>query len=174
MTWQLDPTHTRIEFSAKHMVVAKVRGTFNSYDLDATIDEANLANSQATLFIDVASLDSGVADRDAHLKSADFFDAENHPKITFATKRIEPKGDGEYRFVGDLTIRGVTKQVELEGEAHGPFQDPWGGKRIALSAEAKVNRKDFGLTWNVPLGGDGVLVSDKVTLSIEAELVPAA
>lgn len=174
MTWQLDPAHTRIEFTARHMLVARVRGTFDSYDLDAKINTDDLSKSSVTLAIDAASVDTGVADRDAHLKSADFFDVEQFPKITFQTKRIEPKGNGDYRFVGDLTIRDETREVVFDGEAHGPVQDPWGGQRIALSAETKVNRKDFGLTWNVPLGADGALVSDKVTLSIEAQLVPAA
>ncbi|MCK9518257.1 MAG: YceI family protein [Dehalococcoidia bacterium] len=173
MTWQLDPTHTRIEFSARHMLVSRVRGVFDSYQLEAKIDESDLSKSSATLTIDAASVDTGVEDRDAHLKSGDFFDVENHPKIVFETKRIEPKGDGEYRVVGNLTIRDETREVEFKGEAHGPAEDPWGGKRIALTAEAQVNRKDFGLTWNVPLA-EGALVSDKVTLSIEAELVPAA
>lgn len=174
MTWQFDPTHTRIEFAAKHMLVAKVRGTFNSFDLAADIDEDDLSKSSATISIDVESVDTGVADRDAHLRSADFFDAENHPKMTFQTRRIEDRGDGEYRLVGDLTVRGTTREVVLEGEAHGPFDDPWGGRRVALSAEGKINRKDFGLTWNMPLGVDGALVGDTVKLSIDAELVPLA
>ncbi len=171
--WKFDPAHTSIEFTARHMMVAKVRGTFTNYTLSADIDEANLANSKGRIEIEAASVETGQPDRDNHLRSADFFDAENHPKIVFETKSIEHKGDNEYRLVGDLTIRGVTHEVVFEGEAHGPFDDPFGGRRIGLSAEAKVNRKDWGLTWNMPFGADSLTVSDKVTLSIDAELVPA-
>jgi len=171
--WKLDPAHTRIEFTARHMMVAKVRGSFSRYNLTAQIDENNLANSKGRLEIEVASIDTGVADRDAHLKSPDFFDVEKFPKMVFETKSIEHKGGNEYRLVGDLTIRDQTREVVFEGEAYGPFTDAFGGRRIGVSAEAKVNRKDWGLTWNMPFGTDGVAVSDKITLNFEAELVPA-
>jgi polyisoprenoid-binding protein YceI len=173
MPWQLDPTHSSISFSGKHMLVATVRGQFRSWQVDANIDEANLANSNATVRIDATSVDTGVEQRDNHLRSADFFDAENHPEILFQVKRVEPKGE-EYRLVGDLTIRGITREVALDGEIDGPIDDPWGGKRVGLSAEGKLNRKDWGLDWNVPLSAGGILVSEQIKFTIDAELVKAA
>ncbi|MGE5597709.1 MAG: YceI family protein [Hyphomicrobiales bacterium] len=174
MTWQVDPTHTSIEFRAKHMMVSTVKGIFQSYNIDAEINEDDLTASKGTVEIDVASVNSGSKDRDDHLRSPDFFDAEKYPKMRFASRKIERTGDGEYRLVGDLTIRDVTKEVVLEGEAHGPFEDPWGAKRVALSAEGQINRKDWGLTWNVPLGLQGAVVGDTIKLSIDAELVKSA
>ena len=173
MAWQLDPTHSSISFSGKHMLVATVRGQFRSWQVDADVDEANLANSTGTVRIDASSLDTGVEQRDNHLRSADFFDAENHPEIVFRLNRIEPKGE-ESRLVGDLTIRGITHEVTLDGEIDGPIDDPWGGKRVGLSAEGKLNRKDWGLDWNVPLSAGGILVSEQIKISIDAELVKAA
>ena len=173
MAWQLDPTHSSISFSGKHMLVATVRGQFRSWQADATIDEKNLANSKGTIRIDAASLDTGVEQRDTHLRSADFFDVENNPEILFQVKRVEPKGE-EYRVVGDLTLRGVTREVALEGEIAGPLDDPWGGKRVGLSAEGKLNRKDWGLDFNVPLSAGGILVGEQIKISIDAELVKAA
>lgn len=174
MTWTLDPTHATIGFAGKHMVVAKVRGKFNNFDADVTIDEQDLSRSSATITIEVASLESGMEARDNHLKSPDFFDAAAYPNITFVTRSIESLGGTKYRFNGDLTIRGVTREVAFEGEADGPLQDPWGGTRVALSASTKVNRKDWGLEWNLPLGMDGVLVSDDITLELDAEFQKAA
>lgn len=173
MTWQIDPTHSTIGFSGKHMLVATVRGQFRSWQADTEVDETNLANSKATLRIDARSVDTGVEQRDNHLRSADFFDVENHPEIVFALKKVTPNG-GDYRFEGDLTIRGVTREVELAGEIDGPLEDPWGAQRIGLSAEGKLNRKDWGLTFNAPLAAGGVLVGDQIKLSIDAELVRAA
>lgn len=173
MAWQLDPTHSSISFSGKHMLVATVRGQFRSWQVDADVDEVNLANSTGTVRIDASSLDTGVEQRDAHLRSADFFDVTNHPEIVFQVKRIEPRGE-ESRLVGDLTIRGVTHEVALEGEINGPIDDPWGGKRVGLSAEGKLNRKDWGLDWNVPLSAGGILVGEQIKISIDAELVKAA
>ncbi len=173
MTWQIDPTHSTINFSGKHMLVATVRGQFRSWQAEAEIDETNLANSKATLRIDAKSVDTGVEQRDNHLRSADFFDVENHPEIVFTLRKVAPNGS-DYRFEGDLTIRGVTREVELAGEIDGPLEDPWGAQRIGLSAEGKLNRKDWGLTFNAPLAAGGVLVGDQIKLSIDAELVRAA
>ena len=173
MPWNLDPTHSALEFGVKHMVLTTVKGKFRSFAVDANIDEADLANSSATITIDAGSVDTGENDRDNHLRSADFFDAENHPQLIFVTKRLEPKG-GEYRIVGDLTIRGVTKEVALEGEVTGPLKDPWGNMRAGISAETKISRKDFGLTWNAALEMGGVVVGDAVKLAIDIELVKAA
>jgi polyisoprenoid-binding protein YceI len=174
MTWTIDPTHASIGFTGKHMVVAKVRGQFKEFDADVTIDEEDLSRSGGVIRIDVGSLDSGFDQRDKHLRSADFFDAETYPEITFRTKRIEPRGGEKYRFVGDLTIRDVTREVAFDGEVGGPLNDPWGNKRVVLSAAAKVNRKDWGLEWNLPLGADGLLVSDDITLELDAEFQKAA
>ncbi len=173
MTWQIDPNHSTIGFSGKHMLVATVRGQFRSWQADTEVDETNLANSKATLRIDARSVDTGVEQRDNHLRSADFFDVENHPEIVFTLKKVTPNGS-DYRFEGDLTIRGVTREVELAGEIDGPLEDPWGAQRIGLSAEGKLNRKDWGLTFNAPLAAGGVLVGDQINLSIDAELIRAA
>ncbi|MCC7363303.1 MAG: YceI family protein [Dehalococcoidia bacterium] len=173
MTWQLDPTHSSIQFGVKHMLVATTRGTFREYDVDATIDEANPAASQAVVTIRAASIDTGEANRDGHLKSADFFDAETYPEIVFRSKRIEPKGS-DVRLIGDLTVKGVTKEVALEGEWSAPQQDPFGGTRAGISVEGKVNRKDFGLTWTAPVELGGIVVGDTVKLSVDVELVKGA
>lgn len=174
MTWNLDPTHSSIQFAVKHMVISTARGTFRDFDIDAEVDPENFAASNATVTIKAESLDTNNDDRDTHLRSNDFFDVENHPNITFITKKIEPRGGQDYRIVGDLTIRGITKEVALQGEVNGPAVDPWGNQRLGLSANGKVNRKDFGLNWNVALEAGGFLVSDDVKLNIEAELVQAA
>lgn len=175
MAWQIDPNHANLGFSGKHMVISKVKGKFEDYQVDLNVDEENLANSAATIRVAVASVDSGFGQRDDHLRSADFFDAEQYPYITFATREIQPNGkDGHYRFIGDLTIRDVTREVAFDGEVAGPIQDPWGGTRLALSAATKVNRKDWGLDWNLPLGAGNLLVSDEITLELDAEFVKQA
>ncbi|MBE0609554.1 MAG: YceI family protein [Dehalococcoidia bacterium] len=174
MTWNLDPAHSGLQFAVKHMVISTVRGSFGEFAVDAEIDEANLANSRATVRIDAASLTTGNADRDAHLRSADFFDVEAHPSIVFESRGIERRGGDDYRITGDLTIRGITRAIVLDGEIQGPVKDPWGGLRFGLSASGKVNRKEFGLNWNAALEAGGFLVGDDVKLTIEAELVKAA
>jgi polyisoprenoid-binding protein YceI len=173
MTWNLDPAHSGLQFAVKHMVISTVRGNFRGFEVDAEIDETNLANSRATVRIDAASMTTGNADRDAHLRSADFFDVEAHPTIEFASRGIERRGGGDYRITGDLTIRGVTRTVVLDGEMQGPVKDPWGGLRFGLSATGKLNRKEFGLSWNAALEAGGFVVGDEVKLTIEAELVKA-
>lgn len=174
MIWTLDPAHSSIQFAVKHMVIATARGTFKDYDIAADVDPANFAAANATVTIKAQSLDTNNSDRDAHLRSPDFFDVENHPNITFITKKIEPRGGQDYRIVGDLTIRGITKEVALDGEVSGPAKDPWGNQRLGLSANGKLNRKEFGLNWNVALEAGGFLVGEDVKLNIEAELVQAA
>ena len=174
MTWNLDPAHSSIQFAVKHMVISTVRGSFNEFAIDAEIAETDLARSRATVRIAAASLSTGNNDRDAHLRSGDFFDAENHPELVFVTRAIEPRGGDDYRISGDLTIRGVTRPVTLDGEIQGPVKDPWGGTRFGLSASGKISRKEFGLDWNAVLEAGGLLVGDEVKLSIETELVKAA
>lgn len=174
MTWNMDPAHSGLQFAVKHMVISTVRGSFRDFAVEAEIDEANVANSRATVRIDAASLTTGNTDRDAHLRSADFFDVEAHPSIVFETRTIERRGGDDYRLTGDLTIRGITRAIVLDGEIQGPVKDPWGGVRFGLSASGKLNRKEFGLNWNSALEAGGFLVGDDVKLTIEAELVKAA
>jgi polyisoprenoid-binding protein YceI len=174
MTWNLDPAHSSVEFAVKHMIISSTKGRFQRYNVEATIDEANLANSQALVTIEADSIDTRDEKRDGHLRSADFFDTESFPKITFQTKRLEPKGGDDFKIVGDLTIRGVTKEVALDGEVSGPVKDPWGGTRVGLSAHTKVNRKEWGLNWNSALEAGGFLIGEDVRLNIETELVKAA
>ncbi len=173
MSWTMDPTHSSVEFAVKHMMISTVRGRFRKFGLTADVDPADLSKSKAEITIDVDSIDTREDGRDQHLRSADFFDVANHPTINFVSKRVETKGEGEVRIVGDLTIRGVTKEVSLKGEVSGPQKDPWGGIRMGLSAEGQINRKDFGLTWNAALETGGFVVSDNVKMVIEAELVEA-
>ncbi len=174
MPWNLDPAHSTIGFGVRHMVMSTVRGHFNDYSVAAEVDENDIARSSATVTIQAASIDTGDADRDAHLRSADFFDVEKHPEITFQSKRFEPKGGSDYRIVGDLTICGITKEVALDAEVTAPLKDPWGNMKAGLSAEGKINRKDFGLGWNAVLEAGGLVVGDSVKLSIELELAKAA
>ena len=169
-TYTLEPSHSSAEFAVKHMLIATTKGRFHDWAITADIDEENFANSSATVRIQAASVDTRTPDRDAHLRSADFFDAEAHPELTFVTRRIEPKG-GDWRITGDLTIRGVTKEVVLDAEVSGPVTDPWGGQRIGLSAHGKVNRKEFGMVWNAALDAGGFVLADDVKLSLEVELL---
>lgn len=167
----LDPTHSSAEFSVRHLMIASVTGRFKTVRGTIHYDEADPARSRVEAEIDVGSLDSGVVDRDAHLRSADFFDAEKHPTIAFASKRIELTGPDEGRIHGDLTIRGVTREVVLEAQRIGAVQDPWGNRRVGFEAETTLNRKDFGLTWNMALEAGGVVVGDKVKVRLSVEAV---
>lgn len=169
-TYVLEPSHSSVEFSVKHMMIATTRGRFTDYAVTAEIDEHNFANSSAVVRIQAASVDTRQADRDGHLRSSDFFDVETHPEITFVSRRIEPKG-GDWRIVGDLTIRGVTREIVLDAEASGPVTDPWGGTRIGISAYGKVNRKEFGMVWNANLDAGGLVLAEDVKLAIEVELL---
>lgn len=163
-TWVIDPTHTKVGFTARHLMVSKVRGTFD--DLAGTVSVADdIAASQVEVVIKTASIDTGVADRDGHLRSADFFDAENHPDMTFRSTAF----DGE-RLTGDLTIKGVSRPVTLEVEFNGVVQDPWGNTKAGFEASGELNRTDWGLTWNAALEAGGVLVSEKITLVLDVEL----
>lgn len=168
-TWSLDPAHSSIEFVARHLMVTKVRGGFG--DFSGTIEIAdNPTESVIEIEVDVASVVTGSADRDLHLKSSDFFDVENHPRMTFVSTSIVDIGDG-YLVTGDLTVRGVTSPMTLEVEYLGVMTDPWGNAKAAFSASGEVNREDWGLTWNTPLEAGGVLVSK--TAKIEIEVQPA-
>ena len=174
MTWNLDTTHSSVEFAVKHMVIASTKGRFTGYDVEANVDENNLANSNATVRIKADSIDTRDEKRDGHLRSADFFDVENNPYITFVSKRLEPNGHDDYKIVGDLTIRGVTREVPLDVEVGGQAKDPWGNVRMGFAATASLSRKDFGLTWNQALETGGVLVGDRVDVEIELEAIRQA
>ena len=174
-TWQLDPTHSSVEFSVKHMMMTTVRGRFK--DVQATLtgdrDHPEAAGIEAT--IDVNSIDTGVADRDAHLRSADFFDAENYPHITFRMTRIEggaPKQEGDrFEVIGELVIRDTTMEVVLDCEYEGRGTDPWGKTRAGFNFRTELDRREWGLKWNQTLETGGVLVANKVRIEGEVQFV---
>lgn len=172
-TYAVEPSHSSVEFAVKHMLIATTRGRFQDFQVTAEVDETNFANSSATVRLQAASIDTRQPDRDAHLRSADFLDAETYPELTFVTRRIEPKG-GDWRVTGDLTVRGVSREVVLDGEVSGPITDPWGGTRIGVSLSGKVNRKEFGMVWNAALDAGGFVLADDVKLAIEVELLKQA
>ncbi len=169
-TWKLDPNHTVVGAVARHLVVTKVRGKFNVFSGAIHVDDS-VEDSWAELEIDAASIDSGVQDRDNHLRSADFLDVEHHPKITYRSTRVEQTGPNALLVIGDLTIRGVTRPVALDVTYEGTFADPWGGRRAAFSATGELEREAWEMTWNVTLEMGGVLVSKTIQLEIEAQAV---
>ncbi|MBL7500129.1 YceI family protein [Frankia sp. CNm7] len=173
-TWTIDPAHSRLGFSAKHAMVTTVRGHFTEFEGTLQLDGSAPAASAASLTIQAASFDTGVADRDGHVKSADFLDVEQFPTLTFASTKIVDEGDDEYVVVGDLTIKGVTRPVELKLEFEGSSQDPFGNTRAGFSGSTTISRKDFGLTWNVVLDAGGVLVSDKVKIQLDVSAIKAS
>jgi polyisoprenoid-binding protein YceI len=173
-TWTIDPAHSLVEFSVKHMMIATVRGRFRDVAGTVILDPHDETSAAVDVTIDAASIDTGVAQRDGHLRSADFFDAETYPTLTYRSRRVEHVDDGVYRVVGDLTIRGVTREVVLRAEETGTVALPDGGKLAAFSASARISRRDFGLTWNQALETGGVLVGDDIKIALEVELVRAA
>lgn len=167
-TYQVDPVHSQVEFSVNHLVVFKVSGAFNDYQGVIEADSASKVLTSAQADIKVASIDTREVKRDGHLLSADFFDAEHHPLMTFTSKRVEGSGD-DITVVGDLTIRGTTKEVALKGSFRGENTDPWGNVRAGFSASTVINRHDFGLSWNKALETGGFVVGDEVTISLEIQ-----
>jgi len=167
--YALDTTHSYVSFSARHLMVTKVRGRFPVTEGKLVIAE-NPAESSVEATIDISAVESGDPKRDEHLRSADFFDVEQYPKIEFVSKKVEARG-GDFVLTGDLTVHGVTREVTWDLEFDGVVQDPWGGTRAGFSATIEVNRKDWGLEWNVALEAGGLLVSDKVRLNVEIEAV---
>ena len=171
-TWNLDTAHTRLGFAAKHAMVTTVRGAFLDFEGSLTIDGEHPEQSSAEVVIQAASFDSGNAQRDGHVRSADFLDVENHPTLTFRSREVRVDGD-DFVLVGDLTVRGTTQPVEIKGELEGADKDPFGNLRVGFSGETQISRKDFGLTWNVPLDSGGWLVSDKVKITLDVSAVKA-
>ena len=171
-TYDVDATHSRLGFAAKHAMVATVRGGFKVYSGEVFLDEENPQNSWAKVEIDVASVDTGNADRDAHLLTPDFFDVANHAKITFVSTKVEKVDDDVFTLIGDLTIKGVTHPVTLNVVKYGEFNDPGMGHRIGYAAETKINRKDFGMQFDMMLDGK-FIVSNEIQINIEGELVEA-
>ena len=173
-TWTVDPTHVSVEFAVKHLMIATVKGRFAT--VEATIHGApgDPLSASAEAVIEVATVDTGNADRDAHLRSADFFDAENYPSMRYVSRSVRPLDADEFEVEGDLTIRGITQPVTLRTRFEGLITDPWGNERIGLSAEGKIKRSDFGLMWNQALEMGGVVVGDEVRLSVQVEAVRQA
>ncbi len=170
--YQLDPVHSSVGFSVKHMMIAKVRGTFEKLSGQLTFDKNNPEAASAVATIDAASINTREPQRDTHLRSPDFFDIEKYPTLSFKSKSVIASGDGDLKVVGDLTIKGVTKEVTLQVERPSDeLKDPYGNLKIGLSASTKIRRKDFGLNWNAALEAGGVLVGDEVTIDLDLQFV---
>jgi len=168
--WEVDPNHTQLQFIARHMMVAKVRGKFEKWDIKLDIGERP-EDSTVTATIEAASLNSGVEDRDNHLRSGDFFNVEKYPTMTFTSTKVERTGDNTFQVTGDFTIRDVTKPLTFDVEYEGLWADPWGGTRIAFTAKSEIEREDWGVSWNVALEKGGWLVSKKVQIEVDLEAV---
>jgi polyisoprenoid-binding protein YceI len=171
--WDFDLSHSSVNFHVRHLMVSKVHGRFSLWNGKLELNEQDLTKSNLEVEIDAASVDTKEPKRDEHLRSADFFDVEKFPKLTFKSTSIAKDGD-DYKVTGDLTIRGITKSVTLLVEGGDQVKDPWGGIRTGFSAKTTVNRKDFGLTWNVALETGGFVVSDKIEITLEIEAVKKA
>jgi polyisoprenoid-binding protein YceI len=173
--WTIDPAHSAAHFSVRHLMISNVRGEFSKLSGSVTLDPADLTRSTVNVSLDTSSINTREPQRDEHLRSADFFDVANHPSISFRSTRIASAGPENFKLTGDLTIRGVTKEVTFDVEGPTPsIKDPWGNQRSGVTATAKINRKDFGLVYNSVIEGVGVAVGDAVSITIEAELVQKA
>lgn len=171
-TWNIDPAHSAAEFKVKHMMISNVKGTFGGLKGSLTLNQDNPNLSSVSASIDVNTISTCDAQRDGHLKSSDFFDAAKFPEMTFHSASVKKVSDGEYQVTGNLTIHGVSRQVTFAVEGPGaPAKDPWGNTRIGLSATAKINRKDYGLTWNSALETGGVLLGEEVTLTLDVQFI---
>jgi polyisoprenoid-binding protein YceI len=169
--WSLDPNHTHIGFKVKHLMVTNVRGVFNDYKGDVYTTGEDFSSAEIDLSIGAASVSTGEANRDNHLKSPDFFDTENFKDINFEGTSLQKKSGSEYILEGDLTLKGVTKKIKLEVEFNGIAKDQWGGKRAGFEVTGKISRKEFGLTWNAALETGGVVVGDEISVNCEIQLV---
>ena len=173
-TWQIDSAHSGIHFSVRHLVIAKVRGQFSRWSGALAVPEGDFSRASVEVTIDATSIDTGVADRDAHLRSADFFDVATFPEITFASTGVAKTVDDTFEVTGDLTIKGVTRSVTVEFDYTGTAVDPYGNTRLGLEGKTTVNRKDWGVNWNAALEAGGVLVSEKVTLEFDVSAIRSA
>lgn len=169
--WQIDSSHSGIQFTVRHLVIAKVRGQFGRWTGTLEVPDRDFARASVEVVIDASSIDTGVADRDAHLRSADFFDVEHYPEITFTSASVTETADDRLRVAGALTIKGVTRDVALDVDILGLAKDPWGNERAAFSATTSIDRREFGLTWNQVLETGGVMVGDRIDIAIEIEAV---
>lgn len=172
-TWKLDPIHSHIEFSVRHLMITTVKGRFTGVDGTVSIDEADPSNSEVDVRIESSTIDTREPQRDAHLRSADFLDVEKFPHLTFKSRRITDRKGSAFKLAGDLTIHGVTREAVLDVTDEGRGKDPWGGERAGFSASTKINRKDYGLTWNQALETGGVVVGDEVKIHLELQFVKA-
>jgi polyisoprenoid-binding protein YceI len=169
-TWKIDPTHSHIEFSVRHMMITNVKGRFAGVEGTVLLDESDPSFADVDVRIDAASIDTREPQRDAHLRSADFFDVEQHPHITFTAKGPLRRGGREFTLPGELSVHGVTRDVVLDVVEEGRGRDPWGGERLGVSATTRIKRSDFGLTWNQVLETGGVIVGDDVKITLDLEL----
>jgi polyisoprenoid-binding protein YceI len=169
--WEIDGSHSGVHFSVRHMVVAKVRGHFSRFSGSISTKDGDLGHASVEVAIDASSIETGVAERDQHLRSADFLDVANFPELTFRSTAVEKRSEEELRVTGDLTIRGVTRAVVLDVEYAGRTKDPWGNERAGFTAKTSIDRKEFGLVWNQVLEAGGVMVGDRVTIELEVEAV---
>ncbi|QGQ99614.1 polyisoprenoid-binding protein [Paenibacillus psychroresistens] len=172
--WAVDASHSSIDFSIRHMMIAKVKGTFHTFEAAVEADPTDLTTANISVSVDLGSIDTRNKDRDAHLRSADFFDAENNTKMTFQSTKIIKTGDGEYDVIGDLSLHGVTKSETISVTFEGAGKDPWGNEKVGFSGHGSIKRSDFGLTYNAALETGGVLIADEVKISIEIEAVQQA
>jgi polyisoprenoid-binding protein YceI len=170
-SWNIDVTHTALSFSVRHMLVSKVRGRFGKFAGTITLDDGDITRSSATVSIDASSIDTGVVERDTHLRSPDFLDVEKFPELGFRSQRIERVDDTHYRVVGELMIRDVKRGVTLDVEYGGRGKDPWGNERVGFVARTSIDRKEFGLTWNQMLETGGVLVGERVDIELDVQAV---
>ncbi|MBI5484690.1 MAG: YceI family protein [Deltaproteobacteria bacterium] len=171
-TWSIDPEHSNIGFKVRHLMVSNVKGSFDKYTATVDIDDRDITKSKVTVSIDTNSINTNVQKRDEHLRSADFFDVAKYPEMTFVSKKITKSGKDRLKVAGDLTLHGVTREVVLD--VQGPskeIKDPWGNIRKGATATTKINRKDFGLTWNKALETGGVVVGDEITITLEIEMI---
>jgi polyisoprenoid-binding protein YceI len=173
-TWSVDPAHSLVEFAVKHLMISTVKGRFGDVKGTITHNESQPTQSKVEIEIATTSIDTRAEQRDAHLRSPDFFDVERFPTMKFKSKRIDGDITGEFKLIGDLTIRDQTREVTLDAEFQGRGKDPWGGERMGFEAKGKINRKDFGLSWNQALEAGGWLLGDDIKMTIEVELVKNA
>jgi polyisoprenoid-binding protein YceI len=170
-TWVIDPTHSEIDFKVKHLMISNVKGSFSEFSGQLVTDGNDFSTAEISFQINPETINTGVADRDGHLKSADFFDVANFKEITFTSGKLSKTGDDEFELTGNLTIKGVSNSVKLNVEFGGLMTDPWGNEKAGFTITGKLNRKDFGLTWNAALEAGGVLVGEEIKLNIDVELL---